>query len=260
MINYIKEISTKIKRMRGKLNKSPTTKVFATSKDDEMNDVQVECIGKLPVEKACRQENILRFSQTNNTPPMQDCVVQHIGYSATGDITDSILNGTFMDRPEWDYYLNLLCHQMYIPLKNTTIPQHHKEISLEEHISSWKKQNEIISSDTSSLSFSHHKAFIQDLELANVDRIFRDIPFRTGFIPDKWLNITDLAILKKAGVYEVEKMRTIMLMSAEFNINNKKLGRDMMYTAELNNTLPREQYGCRKHHKSISFLDMLDIS
>jgi hypothetical protein len=42
-----------------------------------------------------------------------------------------------------------------------------------------------------------------------------------------------------------------MLMSAEFNMNNKKLGREMMITAEANNTLPREQYGCRTYHKSI---------
>ena len=37
-------------------------------------------------------------------------------------------------------------------------------------------------------------------------------------------------------------------MNSEFNINNKKLGRDMMTNAETHNTLAPEQYGGRKHH------------
>jgi hypothetical protein len=55
--------------------------------------------------------------------------------------------------------------------------------------------------------------------------------------------MTDVAILKKAGVYNVEKMRTILLMNAEFNMNNKKLSREMMVNAELHGEIAREQYG-----------------
>jgi hypothetical protein len=58
-------------------------------------------------------------------------------------------------------------------------------------------------------------------------------------------------ILKKAGVYDIEKMRTIILMNSEFNMNNKKLGRDMMRNAEHHGTLAQEQYGSHKHHRSI---------
>ena len=39
-------------------------------------------------------------------------------------------------------------------------------------------------------------------------------------------------------------------MNAEFNANNKLLGRDTMKKAEECNSLPREQYGCRKNHRS----------
>ena len=37
---------------------------------------------------------------------------------------------------------------------------------------------------------------------------------------------------EKLGVYDIEKMRTIQLMNAEFNMNNKMLGRDMMKAAK----------------------------
>ena len=48
----------------------------------------------------------------------------------------------------------------------------------------------------------------------------------------------------------VEKMRTIKLMAAQFNENNKKLGRDMMHHAEQANHIAPEQGGSRKHHAS----------
>ena len=47
------------------------------------------------------------------------------------------------------------------------------------------------------------------------------MPYQHGFSPKGWQKITDIQILKKAGLYHVEKMRTIMLMHLEFNMNNK---------------------------------------
>jgi hypothetical protein len=39
------------------------------------------------------------------------------------------------------------------------------------------------------------------------------------------------------------QMQTILLMNAEFNTNNKKLGRDMMRNAECHEALPQELDG-----------------
>jgi hypothetical protein len=63
--------------------------------------------------------------------------------------------------------------------------------------------------------------------------------------------ITDVEILKKAGVFDVELMCTIQLMHAEFNMNIKKLGRDVMVHAERLRALAPEQYGSRKNHQSV---------
>jgi hypothetical protein len=52
-------------------------------------------------------------------------------------------------------------------------------------------------------------------------------------------------------VYDVEKMRTILLMNAEFNMNNKKLGGEMMANAERHGEIAREQYGSHTHHQCI---------
>jgi hypothetical protein len=51
-------------------------------------------------------------------------------------------------------------------------------------------------------------------------------------------------------VYDVEKMRMIQLFGAQFNMNNKKSGRDVMARAE-SLGLGKEQAGLSKHHHSI---------
>lgn len=56
----------------------------------------------------------------------------------------------------------------------------------------------------------------------------------------------DVEILKKARVYDVEKMRTILLINAEFNINNKLLSKEMMINAEMFKTIAKEQFSSRK--------------
>jgi hypothetical protein len=96
------------------------------------------------------------------------------------------------------------------------------------------------------------KAASQDKILAEIDTFMRNLPYVKGFAPMSWKLITDVEILKKTGVYDVEKMRTIQLMHSVFNMNIKKLGQDMMRSAEDCNILAREQFGSRKKHQSIT--------
>jgi hypothetical protein len=62
---------------------------------------------------------------------------------------------------------------------------------------------------------------------------------------------TDVEILKKSGVYHVDKMRLIQLMRSDFQINNKMLGWRMLAQAEKYGTIEADQHGSRKHHQAI---------
>ena len=55
-----------------------------------------------------------------------------------------------------------------------------------------------------------------------------EIPFRTGYSPVSWQEATQLMILKKLGLIDVERLRTLVLYEADFNHNNKFLGKSMM--------------------------------
>jgi hypothetical protein len=49
----------------------------------------------------------------------------------------------------------------------------------------------------------------------------------------------------------IDKLRTIVLTEADYNFNNKKLGRDAIAHAERNNLIALEQYGSRKGKQAI---------
>ena len=55
---------------------------------------------------------------------------------------------------------------------------------------------------------------------------------------------------KKPGNFRVDKLRTILLYEADFNQNNKLLGRNMMRFGEEYNVLAPEQFGSRKHKEA----------
>jgi hypothetical protein len=58
-------------------------------------------------------------------------------------------------------------------------------ISIEEHKQGWRKQKEKTASVKSGLSFSDHKAAVYDDDMAEIDRLLREIPYTRGFSPEQ---------------------------------------------------------------------------
>ena len=103
-----------------------------------------------------------------------------------------------------------------------------------------------------STNFSHFKATATDAKMNALMTFFRNFTTEFDVIPESWLTVTDLIILKRSGVHNIDGMRAIQLFDPEFNMINKSLGRQMMRNAELANALSTEQYGSRKKRKAIS--------
>jgi hypothetical protein len=114
----------------------------------------------------------------------------------------------------------------------------------------WMKRK-LASAEHLGLPMDHYAVGGQDKLLKDINTLLRQLPYQFGFSPEAWQIIMDVEILKKAGIYEVELMRTIQLMHTKFNMNNKKLGQDMMSFAELCRAQSGEQFGSRKHHQAI---------
>ena len=239
-----------VKRMRGLLGNSRDTKLWYT---DETGS-RIQCSTQHSMEIACFTENETRFRQTELTPPMVSPIIDDLGFLGDTDSVEAILAGHYSPPPGTDPYLQELLRALRMP---SSIRQRVAQsrlistlISQEDHCSGWKKRR-LASAESSGLTMDHYLAGTRDLAIAAIDTLFRQLPYQHGFSPESWQMITDVEILKKAGVYDVELMRTIQLMHAEFNANNKKLGRDVMAFAESCQALAPEQFGSRKNHQAI---------
>jgi hypothetical protein len=239
-----------VKRMPGKLGNSRVTKLFYTDEDG----TRVQCDTQQSMELACLEENETRFSQSEKTPPMLPLTIDELGILGDTDAIEEILAGNYVSPQGTDKYMAELLEQMRMPKAILECVQEEGLISTTitevENQSGWKKRR-LASAESSGLTMDHHAAGCEDPLLNEIDTLFRQLPYHHGFSPDSWQRITDVEILKKAGVYDVELMRTTQLMNAEFNMNNKKLRRDVMAFAERHNALAPEQFGSRKNHESI---------
>jgi hypothetical protein len=173
------------------------------------------------MEDACIAEHTARFSQAESTPPMTEPLVTDLGFLADTEAAQRILDGTYDIPVDLDTYTAKLIHELRMPESIWNSPLVSSRVETLDHTKGWTKQKETISADPDGLTFSHYKAGATDDLISQFDVTLRALPYQHGFTPAAWIPMTDVAILKKAGVYDVEKMRTILLMNAEFNINNK---------------------------------------
>ena len=122
--------------------------------------------------------------------------------------------------------------------------KHTRDISLliTNHINGWKRAKERTSSGRSGVHFGHFMAGAKHTGIATFDATMAQIPYQTGYSPKIWQHGVNVMLVKKKGDYRVSKLRAILLYEADFNQNNKRLGREMMYYAEdLKNIAPEPQ-------------------
>ena len=179
-------------------------------------------------------------------------LLSNLGTLVEDSMIDDILQGRYISETD-DQYTKQLIENLKLLTTSKVVPPTKDYIDIKDYIEGWKIQKKKTSSNCKELSFSHYIASIQDPILAQFDADIRLIPYQEKFTPKGWESITDLEILKNRSI-QYQKMRTIQLMNAEFNINNKKLGKDMMYFAEESRTILRKQYGSSQNHQSIKAL------
>jgi hypothetical protein len=184
---------------------------------------------------------------------MQEPMVSKFGYLVDTPDEQQVLHGCYEPSEGTDKYMKELLLELRMPQAiRDGIKEHgyiSTKISQVENRQGWKKRR-LALSEPSGLITDHYVVRGEEELINEIDTLLRQLPYRLGFSPEAWQSITDVKILKKAGIYDVELMRTIQLMHAELNMN-KKLGRDMMSFAELCWALVAEQFGSCKNHQAI---------
>jgi hypothetical protein len=210
----------------------------------------IELTEKQEMEKALFQELQNRFNQAKHTP-FCSSLLDEIGPLGISGHAQDILEGSYKLPETCDPWAAKLIPHLTYAFPPIRFPMDHSE---EDHITGWNKVRERTSSGISGLTIPQMKAHLLDKYNVQVDTIFARLPYKWGFSPNRWRKGIDIMLEKKKGVYNIDKLRAILLYEADFNQNNKKLGRQMLTTAELYDAIAPEQFGSRK------FLSAVDQS
>ena len=82
-----REAAKVVSALRQKL-RPKVSKVFTT-----IDNVRLECNTNEQIEKVCMKENIRRFSQSQNTPPMEYNITERFGFNAETEGVEGIWGG-----------------------------------------------------------------------------------------------------------------------------------------------------------------------
>ena len=194
--------------------------------------------------------NETKFRSSKNTPLLQGKLFQALGQRAMTKTGDDILKGSF-DSSTLDDGTRAFLDEVKIPSSVLSVPPVPAYISPSDHKEYWNRAKESTQSSMSQMDFSFYKTVVQDEELNEVTSKFIDIPFRSGYTPNRWKRSLNVHIMKKETDFRPEKQRTIHLIEASFSEGAKIIfSRRMMHNARLRKVIPEDQYA-RKGGKSI---------
>lgn len=235
----------RINYVLGKANACGLTKV-QIKEDGEIIDITE----KEEIERVCMEENDPKYHQTENTPCMQSPLFELLGRYGETEFGQQVLDGTFEAPEGTSQYVIELLNELKMH-ENAEREKPEPEITSKIFREGWKKIPEQTSAGPSGLHFGHLKACSKSDFLSQVESAISHIPYSTGYSPPRWQYALDVMLRKKSLSELIEKLRTIVLCEADFNFNNKVLGKTTMQHAEKQNMIAPEQYGSRAGKSAI---------
>ena len=132
--------------------------------------------------------------------------------------------------------------------------QHHIKIDEESNKYDWKCCKEYVESSPSGLHMGLWKSNTMNDEVNAVDTILQKIPFERGLVLERWKRGIDVELLKEEGNYKLEKLRTIVIVEADYNTNCKRLGKEILKIMQEHEKdsdwNAQEQYGSKKEREA----------
>jgi hypothetical protein len=203
----------------------------------------VEISDQAGIEDALLTELQHRFNQAGRTPFLTASLFRDVGPLGISPSSQAILKGQYIPQDDVDEWAVKLLPFLQQAVQTSQI----RDLLPQEYAAGWKKVRERTSSGPSGLTIPHMKAHGNSEFLTKIDTIMANLPYRYGFSPTRWQKGLDVMIKKKPGARSLESLRAILLYEADFNQNNKRLGREMLHQAELHEAVAVEQYGSRKN-------------
>jgi exonuclease III len=200
------------------------------------------------IEKILLAVNEAKVRASEHTPFMQGASLEDFGYRCNREAHEQVLRGEYELPEGCDNATAMVIQGLAKPRepqgKSSYRPRTH--ITTDDHIRGWKRQKERTSGGMSGLHFGQYKAHAQERDLAAFDASMRSVAYTTGYSFRRWKKGLDVQLLKRTNEFKADKLRTILLLEPDHNMNNKVIGKDAMRAGERLQELARDNYGGRK--------------
>ena len=217
-----------------KKRQSGTTKIQVQDGESGYKEITK----KREMEKYIIAENESKFHQTERRCPLlHGQLYRDLGLIGDGPRVKDVLAGTYEPPPGTSEVVRSWLGRMKI-----RDPDRIEDImtSFEDFQKGWK----LVAEQTASgnLHMGHFKAGSTHPDIGKVHYLLSMIPMTTGYSPTRWQQGIDVMLLKSPEVYLLSKLRTIVLYEADFNHENKRLGRDSIQKALAADMIAEEQF------------------
>ena len=196
---------------------------------------------KEEVEHAIMKENSNRFRLACTSPTLEGNLYHELGPSGEGPLSRDILTSQelLQNRPEVKEIFELFSQSSRNFISS--------KISTEQWIEHWKHTNERTASSLSGLHFGHYKAHTVMREIAEIKCKLVNLALASGQPLLRWTKGVSVMLEKVAGNINVQKLRAILLLEADFNAMHKIIFNNrLMPRIEADNAIPMEVIGGRR--------------
>jgi hypothetical protein len=187
-----------------------------------------------------------RFFLAENAPICSGNLRGLFGYNAVTKMARGILTGTYIYPSDFDQATREICEEC--ARIRTMIPKESLDTVLtkEDRQQQWRGRREATSSLESGLHFGNYIAGISSDHISYFHAPKATLILRRGIVLERWACGLSVMLEKMFGCALITKLRSILLMEADFNATNKIIyGQRMLQQARTYKLIPEEIYSER---------------
>ena len=195
-------------------------------------------------------------------PMMKEPLLSKVGLFSETQFARDIIEGNEVEIPEIEYLdeqENMMLKQLIQSFsrpknQNGTIEDLEWEYGPTQYRETFSKIRENIATGPSGLTMPVWKAACFDEELAEINAILIELPFKFGFTLERWKHVIHTMIPKSEKPY-INKLRNIQITEADYNGALKYIiGRQLRKYCENNGTSSDNTFGGRSEKNCIQML------
>jgi len=186
------------------------------------------------------------FFLAEAAPICQEPLRELFGYNADISTANEILEGTYEYPEDFDQATREICQECHLLRQAIPKDSLDTQITTNDWKAQWRGRKEATSSSESELHFGHYIAGAQSDLISCMHAGKATLVIQKGIMLDRWSRGLSVMIEKIPGCALITKLRSILLMEADFNATNKLIyGNRMLNLTRKYDLIPDEVYSKR---------------